>query len=364
MTKTTKIILGLVVLAVVVILVVVFYKPSPKETIKIGAILPLTGSMSYIGEEIKNGISMAMEDINSKNKIKIEPIFEDSKMDPKEGVSAVNKLIDVDKIKYIHVFGTPVISAVRPITESKAVILTGVSIAPTILQNANYTLRIFYNLDQALERFTEFIEKENHTKIAILYQNGEAWERQVMSLEQQGLSFIKKEKFDMGEKDFRTRLLKIKESNPDLIIVIGYGSHFPSIFQQMEELGMQNITVFGGLDFLEVPKETVNLYENAVFIVPSFNIEPAKKSSNFIEEYERKFVNKPTHQTAYAYDTIQLLYTAITKTDGSPEQVIAYLKEVGTYDGVVGQIEFFPDGNTKSTLSFATYKNGSVVPYK
>ncbi|MFH1457160.1 MAG: ABC transporter substrate-binding protein [Patescibacteria group bacterium] len=335
-----------------------------KEPIKIGALLPLTGQISLLGEELKNGISLAVEDINANNKTKLEVIYEDSKVDPKEGVSAINKLIDVDGVNYVHVAATPIITAVQPITEEKKVVMTGTSISPSILENTNYTLRVFYNLEQSLVKFTEFINQNNYSQVAVLYQSGDAWENQVDSLENSGIKFKKKEIFNSGEKDFRTMLIKIKDSNPDLIIVLGYGSHFSALFQQIEELGMDDTKVLGGLDFLEVPQENLSLYKNAVFTVPSFNISPTKKSKDFIQKYEERFGKKPTHQAAYVYDAVNLYYLGLINTDGSSSNIMAYLQNLDYYDGVVGQIEILSNGDTKSSLTFATYKNGEVIPYE
>jgi len=364
MNKTSKIIIGIIVAIIVIGGVWYGVSRKPKEeVIKIGAILPLTGQISLLGEELKNGISLAVEDINSKYKTNLEVVYEDSKIDPKEGVSAVNKLIDIDKVNYIHVAATSIIIAVQPITEDKGVIITGTSVAPTILENTNYTLRVFYNLEQALKKFIEFINQKNYSQVAVLYQNGEAWERQIANLEKYGMNFIKKEKFNIGEKDFKTMLLKIKDSNPDLLIILGYGSHFPSVFRQIKEIGMSNIQVLGGLDFLEVPQENLDLYKNVVFVVPSFNINLTKKSTEFIHEYEERFEKKPTHQAAYAYDAISLYYLGLNNTDGTSDNIMNYLKNLGNYDGVVGQIEILQNGDTKSSLIFATYKDGKIVPY-
>ena len=337
---------------------------TEKEVIKIGAILPLTGQIALLGEELKNGIALAVEDINLNNKNRLEVVYEDSKVDPKEGISAVNKLIDIDGVNYIHVAATPIITAVQPITEEKKVIITGTSISPAILENADYTLRVFYNLEQALKKFTEFINQKSYSHVAVFYQNGDAWEQQVAELEKEGINFIKKEKFNTGEKDFKTMLLKIKDSNPDLLVVFGYGSHFPILFQQIEELGMNNIKILGGLDFLEVPQENFDLYKNAVFVVPSFNINPTKKSTEFIQQYENKFGKKPTHQAAYVYDAVNLYYLGLNNTDGTSSDIINYLKNLNSYNGVVGQIEILQNGDTRSSLTFAVYKDGKVVPYE
>jgi ABC-type branched-subunit amino acid transport system substrate-binding protein len=78
--------------------------PTTKEPIKIGAILPLTGEAAVWGENVKTGIELAKEGINKKGGIngrKIEVIYEDGQCDSKTGVSAVQKLITVDKFQVI-----------------------------------------------------------------------------------------------------------------------------------------------------------------------------------------------------------------------------------------------------------------------
>jgi len=353
---------GVWVIGIIVLVAIIWISVAMQnqKNIKIGTILPLTGQISMLGEELRNGISLSIEDINLESEKKLEMIYEDSKLDSKEGILAVNRLINIENVKYIHIAATPIITAVQPITENKEVIITGTSIAPSILKDTDYTLRIFYNLEQALEKFVGFIDQKDYSKIAILYQNGESWERQVDSLEKQGIDFVKKESFNVGEKDFRTRLLKIKDSNPDMIIIFGYGSHFPTLFRQIEELGMQDIQVLGGLDFLEVPQENLNLYKNVVFVTPSFNLNPTEKSQEFIKKYTERFGKIPTHQAAYAYDAINLYYLGLINTDGSSEEIMNYLKNLSEYQGVVGEIEILQNGDTKSSLSFAQYKNGKI----
>ena len=101
MTKNTKIVLGVVVLVVIVVLIAVFYKPASKETIKIGAILPLTGKASNLGEDMRQAINLALEEINRQRDRKIEVIYEDEKCDPKEAVSGYKNLVSIHGVKII-----------------------------------------------------------------------------------------------------------------------------------------------------------------------------------------------------------------------------------------------------------------------
>lgn len=366
MTKTTKIIIGVI---VVVIVISGIWWTASKDTvreksIKIGAILPLTGNLSFVGQEVRNSLVLTAEKINASNRQKVEIIFEDSKMDPKEGVTAINKLKDINGAKNVIVWGTPVVTAIQPITEANNMVLMAVSISPAILKDKNYTFRVFYNLEQALDEFTEFIKQGNFSRVVALHQSGEAFERQVQGLKNDGVNFVTEEKFELGEKDFRTVLFKIKQADPDLIVLLAYGTHFPVLFKQIKEMGMDDILVLGGLDFMEVPKENLGIYEQAVFVVTAFNAKPPERALQFIQEYRTRFNLEPSHQAAYANDMLSLLYKNTVKSNNVPENTAALLKSVDNYDGMSGQIDILPNGDTLGTLFFAKYENGKVVPYK
>ena len=108
-----------------------------------------------------------------------------------------------------------------------------------------------------------------------------------------------------------------------------------------------------------MPSEDLWLYEGAVFVVPEFNL----VKNGFSDRYYEAFGKKPTHQGAYAYDGVNLLYDAIINTDGISEEVIKYIKNLNNYTGVVGEIELLSNGDTKSNLVFVTYSNGTIVKY-
>lgn len=351
------------IIIVVLVIIGLIKGPTNKETIKIGAVLPLTGKIAPIAEQIKNGITLAVDNLNSVNNRKVEVIYEDSMLDAKTGISAVNKLIDVDGVKYVHVAASPIISAVQPITEKKGVVMAAVSQAPSILKGTNYMLRIYFNLDQAMDKFAEYISAGKYQKVVALYQNTAVLQDQINYLENKGLVFADKEKYNIDEKDFKTILLKIKTVKPDLLILMGYGAGFPIIFNQMNDLGLGNMPVLGTADFLGVPRDSYNLYDDVTFLVPAFYLGQTDIMKKFIVDYKNRFGISPDDQAAYAYDTTNLLYKGISETDGSSSKVIEFLKDFGDYDGVAGRITL-KGGDARSDLSFAKYVDGKMVPYK
>lgn len=74
---------------------------SRSGSIKIGAILPLTGDSAAWGEQGKYGIELAVEEINAKGGIngkKLEVVYEDSQAIPKNAIISIQKLINIDKV--------------------------------------------------------------------------------------------------------------------------------------------------------------------------------------------------------------------------------------------------------------------------
>ena len=107
-----------------------------KTPIKIGALLPLSGPNAKYGEEIRQGIELAREELNSQGGINgrnVEVLYEDDQADPKTGVSAIQKLIDVEGVHVIlGPWASGVALATAPIAEDKKVIMLAEAIAPAI----------------------------------------------------------------------------------------------------------------------------------------------------------------------------------------------------------------------------------------
>ena len=91
------------------------------ETVKVGVLLPLTGSQAKFGEIEKRSFEMAAEEINAKGGVngkQIELLFEDDTGKPDVGRSAVEKLISRDKVPVITGgYSSSVTAAAAPVAQ-------------------------------------------------------------------------------------------------------------------------------------------------------------------------------------------------------------------------------------------------------
>ncbi len=94
----------IIVVIIIAIAVAVFYKPTPKGTIKIGVLVPLTGSAAEYGKNAENGIELATKEINNNGGVdgrKLELFVEDTKCDSKESLTSFNKLVEVNDVSVL-----------------------------------------------------------------------------------------------------------------------------------------------------------------------------------------------------------------------------------------------------------------------
>jgi branched-chain amino acid transport system substrate-binding protein len=217
----------IVVIAIFVASIVVFSGCEKKEKeIKIGAILPLTGSAAPYGQNAQRGILLALDEINAKGGIKgikVEVIFEDSKTDPKEAVTALQKLEQVNKIRYIiGDINSAGVLAMAPIAEHDHILLLSPGASnPKISDAGEYIFRNWHSDALEGEVDADFAHNRLHwKKIAVLYVNASYGEglAQVFrdKFKQLGGEIVAFEAYSQDATDMRTQINKIMSISPCL----------------------------------------------------------------------------------------------------------------------------------------------------
>ncbi|GIW66978.1 MAG: ethanolamine utilization protein EutJ [Candidatus Parcubacteria bacterium] len=391
MNKTTKIIIGVVVL--VIILVGGYYllgkkysvnqpivsptptttqQPAPEEPIKIGFIGPLTGDVASIGENIKTALEIAKDEINQTgiNGRKIEIIYEDGKCDPKAAVDAANKLINIDKVKIIigGICSSETL-AVAPLAEQNKVILfSSASTNPKISEAGDYIFRNVPSDNYQGNFAAEFIKNNMKVnKVAILkclsdwcLGVAEAFKNKFKELNGEVAA---EESFKQDARDLRSQLTKIKASKPGLIYFVSYTEGTIVGIKQIKELGIKS-KIFGA-DAWSDPKiwqELGTIGNGALYV------EPANKAlpQNFIDEMNKRTGGKEIVVYApRAYDILKLLAQLITQNGYDSEKIKNALYQVKDYQGIADNYTFDQNGDIVSAKYIVKeIQNGKPVEVK
>ena len=342
-----------------------------EKEIKIGAILPLTGDSAQWGIPPFKGAEVAAQEINQSNFLSgknIKLIVEDTNCDPKQGVTAINKLVSVDGVKII--MGgvcSSVTLAVAPITEKKKILLISpASTNPKITEAGDYVFRIIPSDALRGEVFANYLFNKNYRNLGIIFINNEGGKGNRDSFRKTfqdlGGQVIIEETYEQGATDLRSQLIKIKKAAPKALVIVSYPSDTYILMKQAKELGL-GIPLYFQTEAVEDPnvlREAGNAAEGVIYILPA----PAEgnKPTEFAQHYEKIHGIKPELFAAEAYDIIWLFATAIKETGKSdPSSLKNYLYGVKSYQGASGVITFDKNGDVLKPMAINTIKNGKPI---
>jgi branched-chain amino acid transport system substrate-binding protein len=347
--KKIWITIGIVVIvALAIILVITQTKKEPGE-IKIGVILPLTGPAAKYGNWTREGMEFAAEGINKQQKrIRIRILFEDTGGKPEQGVNAINKLIKYDK--------TPVVTgailsqetlAVAPIAEKNKIVLLSGASSEEIREAGDYIFRIRESSRSHGEKAAEFaLTVSKQAGVLFLNaENGISYANEFKRLyEEGGGDILLWEKYNEGETDFRTYLVKIRERDLKVVYIPGLVAEIAIILRQAKEMGISSIFISSpGAEHPKLIEIAGEAAEGLVYTYPYFDVSLGEKNSlvkEFVDGYVKKYRHNPEFLAAYGYDAIILLTEVIKKYGYKADAIKNGLYKIKKFPGVGGEFSF------------------------
>ena len=324
-----RLILLLVLLAVVALIVVVWlvYRPADQKknegAIRIGAIDPLTGPFASYGEPVRDGMLLAVEEINAKGGIKgqkIDLLLEDDGGDPKASVNAFTKLATVSKVPVIiGPLSSATSMATAPLADRYHVIQLSTLAGTIDLSTAgDYVFRIYPSSELGSRFIAQVaVDRFKAKKVAIFYANnplGVTSRKFTTEVVQKGgAQVVAVETFNDGDRDFRTQLTKIRNANPDVILCSAYYEEGAQILVQSKQLGIK--APFLGEDSWYGPIARIvgDALKNLYFADVAFGPEYADNQvmQQFIDSFKRRFARLPNSYAAAGHAAVYIVKHAI-----------------------------------------------------
>jgi len=380
MNKATKAIIGLVILIIIVL--AIYYgvgkkqtSTTEKEPIKIGAIFDLSGPVALYGNAYKRGVELAVEEINNQGGINGKPlqiIYEDDQFDTSKAVTIVNKFINIDKISIILTSMEKISRAIVPIADQNKVIVITATVFP-MGNLSKYVFRDYWDSGDQGTLLAKAANQENINKIAILGINGPDYPIFVNKFKENFKGeVVLTETYQYGELDFKTQLIKIKNSGAEGLVVYSFPHESLVVIKQFVELGMEKKIKLFGVGFHEKPvitegKEYLKITQPINIWYPMFNDDylPGKA---FREKYKNKYKEEPMIDSGYMYDDVKILADALRICDSKgkvydTDCISEELLKVKNYSGAAGLLSFDENGNSHRQTLLVQYINGEWKNY-
>ena len=336
-------------------------RDTDTKTIKIGAILPLTGTQAFAGEGMKNALEMALHDLPN-TKYKYELVIANNAFDVKSSISAAQKLIDVDKVSAIIDAYAPIGNAVSPITEKAHIVHIGVAFDPKIAEG-DYNFLLFTTPDTAARAFLAEMQKRGLHTLGIFRVNNQGIFAVYSSLEslanQYGVTIVSDQMFQPGERDFKSLIAKSAPSKPDLYALLALSPELEILTRQLQDQGIHDIS---STIYFELAKDK-SVFEGL------WSVGYGEISPDFVAKYKAKYKAKYNQDITFGvpnvYDAFNILVQSAESYSGpgkpSSEFIAKQIQRVGDFQGVLGKLHVDSAGIIDTPTSIKIVKDGVLV---
>jgi len=316
--------------------------------VKVGVILPRTGPEAPIGEEMANGIRMAMDDLKQKG-IQVETVWEDDTGKPQIAMSAFEKLAQDPKVAgVLGSYTSASTSAVARLAgKYKLPLMVPISSKDEItMQGFPWVYRInspasFY----ASTLFNMILAQGQVKTLALIYENtdfGNSAARSATAYAMKhGITVLADEPYAKGAPDYRSTLSKFKAKNPDLIYMVSYIADAVLLMRQAREVGLQPrafLGAGGGFNLAQFAHEK-EISEHVITSTQWAEDVKWPGAKSFAQRYKARYGTESSHHGACSYEAFRILAETSIKTGGDREKTRAGLK-AGSWQGILGDVKF------------------------
>jgi len=340
------------------------------DEIKLGASAPLTGPRALLGKYFKEGVDMAVEEINANGGVlgkKLSIAYEDDQADnPNAAITSMSKLMEVAKVPIVlgpH-FSVAQLATMKNYCNGSLIAITGASGVPVTDQGCNYVIRIRGNDNlQAKAVVAYALDHLKVSKIGIISINDDfgkgGAERVVAALKEKGLSPVANETHNAGDADFSAQLSSLQKAGAELVVMWTHDNESALIVRQTRQFGLPfkfaGSTSLSQPVFIELAGPTAEGVVSATDFLPA-NPDPNVKA--FVEKFHKKYGAMPELYAATYYDGAILAAKAIN--DAGTTDAVKVREAFAKMDtqGVLGHYKCEANGDCNHQTNIVEIKNG------
>lgn len=301
------------------------------ETVKIGAVIAVTGFGSDIGQSEKNAIELLRQKYSGKN---VEFFIEDSRSEVRDGINATKKLLEINKVDVIYSDLSTIVNATSKMIEDKNKILLAPVYLEDLTQNNKMAIRNLPSAKQEIDTLISFLKQNNiaSEKYAIFYSNdifGETTKTVFTETVGKDKIVFSSAILDNSIKEIA---LKAMQTNPDVIYI---GSMLPNLghlIKEMKILGFKGeFITTDAFSYPYINSVAGDYSKDVIYVDFDGKTEEFKK---FVIDYKNKFGIEYAASAVICYDGLSLLIDQLLNTKSAD-----FINTDIDYNGVYGNIQ-------------------------
>jgi branched-chain amino acid transport system substrate-binding protein len=337
--------------------------------VTIGAVAPLTGARAQLGRYYRQGVELAVAEINAAGGVLDKPLsvdFEDDQGDnPNAAMNAVNRLMQVAKVP---VFLGPHYSVAQMATQKAycngtVISVTGASGPPVTHSGCHDVIRVRADDDIQARSLVAYLHKVLKTdKIGILYVNDDygraGAQRVAAALGTERLKPVAMESHNAGDQDFSAQLGRLNSAGADVVVLWTHETEAALIVRQARQMGASFRFAGAALSQPTFLRLTGSASEGVISVDDFIATNPAPSVQAFVRKYRAKYGADPEIWAAAYYDAAHLAALAINQAGSTNIDKVRGAFDSVHYTGALGTYHCDANGDCNHQSLITEIKGG------
>jgi branched-chain amino acid transport system substrate-binding protein len=351
--------------------------PVSAQSVKVGAVVPLTGRYGAGGAQVRAGYEIAVERLNAGGgitvagkKMPIELLLLDDESDATKTVSRLETLGAQGVVAYLGGFGSDLHAAGASVAEKNHIPYLGVAFALNKVhqQGFRYLFSPFWkspDIGHATQGLLSVIPASERPKTVAIFQEKTDWGREMATAwveagKGAGYQVVVNGEYAPGAKDFSDLILKAKAASADAVFALPTPPDGMTMVKQFKELGYTPKLAL----FIRAPDAVVwskNLGKDGDYMVLAAGWHHAMKGAGvkeLNEAHEKKYGRPADPLVGPAYACVEIVAAAVTRTGSLERDKVRDAIAATNMVTVIGPVRFRPDGTGIVQQALLQWING------
>jgi branched-chain amino acid transport system substrate-binding protein len=331
------------------------------DTVKIGVAQPMSGPLAPLGNDMKNGVQLAIDELNAQGfkidgkLVKLEMVAVDDKANADEGVRVARSLVESGVVAVVGHLNSGVSMAAAPVYAENHIAQLAISTKPEYTQLGHpTTLRMVANdalQSKALGSYAAGLA--GTSKFAVVddntpYGKGLA-DLAAAEVVKAGKPVALRKSLDDKTTDFSALVPELKASGVDVFVTTLADFQVGALIEQLVKADLTHMVIIGG-DTIKTPKMAQTAAGVRAVYATSPIVDAAEFPAGplFLTKFNAAFKGNPVYGAHYAYDATYVLAAAMRRAESAdPKKLTAQLKVIDALAPVTNNMRFRDDGEQK-----------------
>jgi branched-chain amino acid transport system substrate-binding protein len=295
------------------------------DSVKIGFVVTLSGPAAAIGNDMRDGFNLGLENLGGKMAGRsVEIIYEDDTGKPEVGKQKTDKLIESDHVDFLtgYAFSNVLLASILPAVNSKTFIVSA-NAGPSQIAGERcspYFFSVSWQGDQAAQATGEYLTQQGVKTLFLIDPNYAAGKDVAAGVKANFKGEVVGEEYTPwpGQLDFSAELTKARAAKPDAIFAFYPGSAGAQFLTQYAQVGLKGqVPLYTAymIDAISLPR--IGNLALGVATAGNWAIDlPNAANQKFVADFRAAYKRDPSFYAAQAYDAANFINSGVVAVKG------------------------------------------------